>query len=225
MMNTIIGAAIIIGLPFPAACTILKLLQCCTRFSGKTFHCARWGPRLYASPRFRRCLPIAKVILLISFIFNVIAITSQIASPDLTLEDVIIAAASMVGLVLCQTYAIMFLCWTFKEFPEDKWWWWRLKICHIVSLVTILIAFICWIAFKGERCDSNFPTWTLLVPLMLGWLLALPMALPFGHSRSNGTRRANTTEREQGNGEGQELQIMRLEHSEPAAEPENPQLV
>lgn len=194
-------------------------------FSGKTFHCAEWGPHLYASPRFRRCLPIVRVILLIFFIFNVIAITSQMESPGLTLEDVIIAAASMVGLVLCQTYAIMFLCWTFKEFPGDKWWWWRLKICHVVSLVTILIAFICLIAFKGERCDSNLFSWILLVPLMLGCLSALPIALPVGHSRSNGTRRANHTEREQGNGEGHELQIMRLEHSEPAAEPENPQLV
>lgn len=33
-MNKIIGAAIIIGLPFPAACITLKLLRYCTMFSG-----------------------------------------------------------------------------------------------------------------------------------------------------------------------------------------------
>ncbi|XP_078272512.1 uncharacterized protein LOC144603200 isoform X2 [Rhinoraja longicauda] len=175
--STIIVAAIIIGLAFQAACAILFLQRFSTRISGLAVRAA-------------------------SSILHPQLVSTRI--PGLTIESIGIAATSFVGLVLSLTYAIMFLCWTFKGFPaslEDKWWWWwRLNICHIVSLITILIAFICWIAFKGERCDSNFSTWILLAPSMLGCLLTLSMALPVGHCRNNGTGRDNRTEREQRRG-------------------------
>ncbi|XP_059826764.1 uncharacterized protein LOC132394514 isoform X2 [Hypanus sabinus] len=67
-------------------------------------------------------------------------------------EDVGVAIASMVGLAFSTAYAIIFMCWSWKGFPEDKQWWWCLNISNIVSLVSILIALICW---TGRNKGTN----------------------------------------------------------------------
>ncbi|XP_062904268.1 uncharacterized protein LOC134346687 isoform X2 [Mobula hypostoma] len=104
-----------------------------------------------------------------------ITMFSWMVITGLTREDILMFTMSVIGLVPYAGYAITFLFWTWKGFPGigDKRWGWFLNICNVVSLICILITFICWIVFKVERCDSNIPTWILLIALMPGCVITL----------------------------------------------------
>ncbi|XP_059826794.1 uncharacterized protein LOC132394530 [Hypanus sabinus] len=117
----------------------------------------------------------------------VIATISWMAFKGLRPEDVGVAITSMVGLVFSTAYAIIFMCWSRKKYPDDKQWWWRLNICNIVSLVFILIALICWIVTKDQSCTTNIPIWILFALFGVTVVIALSRFFPVcGSWRSAG---------------------------------------
>ncbi|XP_072887014.1 uncharacterized protein [Hemitrygon akajei] len=158
-----------------------------------------------AALRVRRWLSIYNPI----FLFvGFITMISWMVITGFTREDIVIVTSSVMGLVLSAANAITFLFWTWKEFPGDKCWRWSLNICNVVSLVSILIAFICWIVFKGERCDSNIPIWILLIVSMPGCVITLFRTFLVWHCKSKETNTDNSAEGEQDSREMNELQNM-----------------
>ncbi|XP_072115149.1 uncharacterized protein [Mobula birostris] len=158
--------------------------------------------------RFRRWLPIYSVI----FLFvTFITMVSWMVITGLTREDILMVTMSVIGLVPYAGYAITFLFWTWKVFPGigDKRWGWCLNICNVVSLVCILITFICWIVFKGEHCISDIPTRIILITLMPGCVITLLRTFLIWHRKCKGSNTDNCAE-EQGNREMNELQTMNL---------------
>ncbi|XP_055487161.1 uncharacterized protein LOC129694469 [Leucoraja erinacea] len=140
-----------------------------------------------------------------------IAVISWVAIEGISPEDTVTVITLIMGLVLSTIYAIAFLCWAWKGFPGNKWWW-ILKICSIVSLVVILIALICWIVFKDQDCDTNIPIWIIPIVSMVTCVIALSRSFPVCQSIHEETNRDSCAERKQDNGELQELQTIRPDH-------------
>ncbi|XP_072889102.1 uncharacterized protein [Hemitrygon akajei] len=135
-----------------------------------------WKAFWYADKdTFQRWMSVYNVGFLIVII---IATISWMAFKGLRPEDVGVAITLMVGLVFATAYAIIFMCWSRKEYPEDKQWWWCLNICNIVALVFILIALICWIVSKDQSCKTNIPVWILFTLLGVTFVIALSRFFP-----------------------------------------------
>ncbi|XP_072886835.1 uncharacterized protein [Hemitrygon akajei] len=152
--------------------------------------------------RLRRWTSVYNVHFLI--VINVATI-SWMAIDGLRPEDVGVAITSMVGLVFSTAYAIIFMCWSWKGFPEDKRWWWRLNICNIVALVFILIALICW---TEKNFKTSISMWIIFTLSAVTVVTTLSRYFPVC-SRNKGTNEDNCAEIEQDHGEMQELQILR----------------
>ncbi|XP_059826766.1 uncharacterized protein LOC132394515 [Hypanus sabinus] len=152
------------------------------------------------------------------FLIVIIIVTiSWMVFKGLRIEDVGVAITSIVGLVFSTAYAIIFMCWSRKGSPDDKQWWWRLNICNIVALVSILIALICSIVSKDQSCTINVPIWIILTLSAVTVVLMLSRSFPVC-SRNKGTNENSHAEVEQDRGEVQELQTLSPGHE---AEPEN----
>ncbi|XP_072892160.1 uncharacterized protein [Hemitrygon akajei] len=164
--------------------------------------------------KLRRWMSVCNVGFLIVII---IATISWMAFKGLRPEDVGVAITSMVGLVFSTVYAIIFMCWSRKKYPEDKQWWWRLNICNVVALVFILIALICWIVSKDQSCKINVPLWIILTVSGITVVIVLSRFFPVC-SRNKGTNENNHAEIEQDRGEMQELETLSPGNE---AEPEN----
>ncbi|XP_059826787.1 uncharacterized protein LOC132394527 isoform X2 [Hypanus sabinus] len=163
--------------------------------------------------KFQRWMSVYNVGFLIVVI---IATISWMVFKGLRPEDVGVVVTSMVGLVFSTAYAIIFMCWSRKGYPDDKQWWWRLNICNIVALVFILTALICWIVTKDQSCTTNIPVWILFTLLGDTFVIALSRFFPVC-SRNEGNNENNHADKKQGRGEVQELQTLSPGHE---AEPE-----
>ncbi|XP_059826769.1 uncharacterized protein LOC132394519 isoform X2 [Hypanus sabinus] len=170
--------------------------------------------RYYNGDRFQRQISVYNVGFLLVI---VIATISWMVFKGLRPEDVGVVITLMVGLVFPAAYAIIFMCWSRKEYPDDKRWWWCLNICNIVALVFILIAFICWIVSEDQSCKTNIPIWILLALFGVTVVIALSRFFPVC-SRNKGTNENNRADKKQDCGEVQELQTLSPGHE---AEPEN----
>ncbi|XP_072886856.1 uncharacterized protein [Hemitrygon akajei] len=173
-----------------------------------------WKTFGYMGSTYRRWISVYNVGFLI---FVIIATISWMVIKGLRPEDVGVAITSIMGLMFSTVYAIIFMCWSRKESPEDKQWWWCLNICNIVALVFILIALICRIVSKDQSCKTNIPIWIILTVSGVIFVTALSRFFPVC-SKNEGTNENNRAEIEQDHGEKQELQTLSPGHE---AEAEN----